>query len=241
MNGRKRIFENLCSFLQYAYSRTLTRVDQSVGSWAGQRSLCGLGDRMLWWWESLMLFASVTGSNTALVCSCPPLTAALDKLVAISDMTNTRIGLVKAPQTTMALRCSFSVQTSKAMIAVNDWPPMQISPNLGLRTRKRADGHLQLQPLTYAGHEGTTCCVSIPLANPGSYSSEAGAHTERVVFPPHQAPSRYRTEAGWQGVRQQFAQPSFNLHLCCDWIYALRSTESNTQPFFKKCVILESI
>jgi len=45
-----------------------------------------------------MLFASAGGSNTALVCNSPPLMAALSKLVAISDMTNTRIGLVRAPQ-----------------------------------------------------------------------------------------------------------------------------------------------
>lgn len=185
-----------------------------------------------------MLFASVTGCNTALFCNCPPLMAALNKLIAISDMTDTRIGLVKAPQTDMAVRCLFSVWISKAMTTVNDWPSMQISPNLGLCTRKCADGHLQLQPLMYTGHEGTTSCVSIPVANPRGCSRQAGAYTERGSSPPIRHPFRI----GWkQGVRQQFAQLSFNLHLCCDWIHGLRSTESNTQPFFKKYVKLESI
>lgn len=118
---------------------------------------------------------------------------------------------------------------------------MQISPNLDLSSRKCADGHLQLQTLMYTGHKGTTSCVSIPVANPNSCSSQAGAYTGRDSSDPHQAPFQKRTEAGWQGMRQQFAQLLFNLCLCCDWIYALRSTESNSQPFFKKCVILESI
>lgn len=60
------------------------------------------------------VFSSVPGSSTALVCNHPPMTAALHKPVYTLDMTSRGIGLAKAPQTGMAVRCFFSEETIKA-------------------------------------------------------------------------------------------------------------------------------